>query len=184
MVTTLSLEYLSSLCLLPFPLFLPKFRSSFYITLNTERLTIESPVTTLPSPPSVFYTATTGHKISTPHLADRGFKPSAQNTGHSAISTWPYLLGFISLLPTTQIPCYTDLTHQTRCSPEMPCEAALTRFCIFSRTNEILWILISLKWYLSWYRTRSNYVGRQTQKFKRKDWKKKKTLLWVLWRWY
>ena len=133
----LALEYLSSSCLLPFPLFLPKFRSNFYVTLNTERLTIDSPVTTLPSP-SVFYAASTGYKISTPHLADRGFKPSAQNRGHSAISTWPYPLGFISLLPTTQIPCYTHLTHQTKCSLEMPCEAAFTSFCIFSRTNKIL----------------------------------------------
>ena len=125
----LALEYLSSLCLLPFPLFLPTFRSSFYVTLNTERLTIDSPVTTLPSP-SVFYTASTGYNISTPHPADRGFKPSAQNRGHSAISTWPYPLGFISLLRTTN-----PMLH----SPNTP-NHVFTRNALWSSIYKFLYL--------------------------------------------
>lgn len=59
MLKILSLKNIWSLVFpFPIPLFLSKFRLSFYITLHTEVITIES-ITTLLFPSSIFYIVTT-----------------------------------------------------------------------------------------------------------------------------
>lgn len=84
------------------PLFSLSSVPSFYGILNTETITIWSPVTTLLAAPPISHNATT-LKIGFQHLlllTTAGSNVSAQNTGLSTILTWGYPFGFISLWPT------------------------------------------------------------------------------------